>query len=84
MRSVSSTSESLTLESALEGIQFFLVVLMAFVASGLLIGVLALIGYALDAPLGDVQRAGIVEERIADHKKRWEYLFSINLWKPAK
>jgi hypothetical protein len=26
----------------------------------------------------------IVEERLADHKKRWEYLFSINLWKPAK
>lgn len=29
-------------------IQFFLVVLMAFAASGLLIGVLALLGYALD------------------------------------
>jgi hypothetical protein len=26
----------------------------------------------------------IVAERLADHKKRWEYLFSINLWKPAK
>jgi len=26
----------------------------------------------------------IVEERLADHKKRWEYLFSINLWKPSK
>jgi hypothetical protein len=26
----------------------------------------------------------VVAERIADHKKRWEYLFSINLWKPAK
>lgn len=29
-------------------IQFFIVVLMALVASGLLIGVLALLGYALD------------------------------------
>lgn len=29
-------------------IQFFLVVLMAFAAAGLLIGVLALLGYALD------------------------------------
>jgi hypothetical protein len=26
----------------------------------------------------------VVEERLADHKKRWEYLFSINLWKPVK
>lgn len=26
----------------------------------------------------------IVEERLADHRKRWEYLFSINLCKPAK
>jgi hypothetical protein len=26
----------------------------------------------------------IVEERLADHRKRWEYLFSINLWKPSK
>ena len=26
----------------------------------------------------------VVEERLADHKKRWEYLFSINVWKPSK
>jgi len=26
----------------------------------------------------------VVEERLADHRKRWEYLFSINLWKPSK
>ena len=26
----------------------------------------------------------IVAERIADHKKRWEYLFSLNVWKPSR
>lgn len=26
----------------------------------------------------------IVVERIADHKKRWEYLFSLNVWKPSR
>jgi hypothetical protein len=26
----------------------------------------------------------VVEERLADHKKRWEYLFSLNVWKPSK
>jgi hypothetical protein len=26
----------------------------------------------------------IVTERLADHRKRWEYLFSLNVWKPAK
>jgi hypothetical protein len=26
----------------------------------------------------------IVAERLADHRKRWEYLFSLNVWKPAK
>ena len=26
----------------------------------------------------------IVEERLADHRKRWEYLFSLNVWKPSK
>jgi hypothetical protein len=26
----------------------------------------------------------IVAERLADHRKRWEYLFSLNLWKPSK
>ncbi len=26
----------------------------------------------------------VVAERLADHRKRWEYLFSINLWKPSK
>ena len=26
----------------------------------------------------------VVEARLADHKKRWEYLFSINVWKPSK
>lgn len=26
----------------------------------------------------------IVAERLADHKKRWEYLFSLNVWKPSR
>ena len=26
----------------------------------------------------------IVAERLADHRKRWEYLFSLNVWKPSK
>jgi len=26
----------------------------------------------------------IVAECVADMRKRWEYLFSINLWKPSK
>jgi hypothetical protein len=26
----------------------------------------------------------IVTERLADHRKRWEYLFSLNVWKPSK
>jgi hypothetical protein len=26
----------------------------------------------------------VVEERLDEHKKRWEYLFSLNVWKPAK
>jgi hypothetical protein len=26
----------------------------------------------------------IVEERLADHRKRWEHLFSLNVWKPSK
>jgi hypothetical protein len=26
----------------------------------------------------------VVAERIADHRKRWEYLFSLNVWKPSK
>lgn len=25
----------------------------------------------------------VYEERLADHKKRWEYLFSLNVWKPS-
>ncbi len=25
----------------------------------------------------------IVEERLAEHRKRWEYLFNINVWKPS-
>jgi hypothetical protein len=23
-------------------------------------------------------------DRLADHRKRWEYLFSLNVWKPSK
>ena len=26
----------------------------------------------------------IVAERLADHRKRWEHLFSLNLWKPSR
>jgi hypothetical protein len=26
----------------------------------------------------------VVEARLADHNKRWEYLFSLNVWKPSK
>lgn len=25
----------------------------------------------------------IVEERLAEHRKLWEYLFSLNVWKPS-
>ena len=25
----------------------------------------------------------IVEERLAEHRKRWEYLFNLNVWKPS-
>jgi hypothetical protein len=25
-----------------------------------------------------------VAERLANHRKRWEYLFSLNVWKPSK
>ena len=26
----------------------------------------------------------VVEERLAEHRKRWEYLFSLNVFKPAR
>ena len=26
----------------------------------------------------------IVAERLADHRRRWEHLFSLNVWKPIK
>lgn len=26
----------------------------------------------------------VYEERLADHKKRCEHLFSLNVWKPSK
>jgi hypothetical protein len=26
----------------------------------------------------------VVEERLAEHRKRWEHLFSLNAWKPAQ
>jgi hypothetical protein len=25
-----------------------------------------------------------VADRLADHKKRWEHLFSLNAWKPSR
>ena len=26
----------------------------------------------------------VVEERLAEHRKRWEYLFSLNVFKPTR
>ena len=26
----------------------------------------------------------VVEQRLSDHRKRWEYLFSLNVFKPSR